>query len=215
MIPLIELFEHEGERFRGITGWDDLQHLGRTNMNRLVELARDRINAALAEGRADDVRERAGAIDALGTIAAGCTADLPMLPRIRVELFRLGMPVRIFLGDSPGSLSTGWADDRVTHLAKGFRSEWSTGRGNSGWFWEVTAEASQELFPRQRSVRFSTTEPRVLPDHDLGRVRDAPPHFRRVFCQNAWREWHPLWCIDRGVGIDVARVDFEAWLKDA
>jgi hypothetical protein len=213
---LDSLFGSEAHRLRGLKSWSDLPLLGRLNLVRLQHLAQEQAYANLARDQREELRELQPGLRELGRLAEHAQERRPMLPRLRVEMFHPGDRLSIFLGDSPGTLVQGWVDARVEKVAKNHRPEWVSPQANSGYFWEVTASAERDLFPNSRQIRFSTTEPRVLPQgefHYLLWAERFESRFFEIFVENAWRDWTPLWCIDRHTTIDPAKIDYASWLK--
>jgi hypothetical protein len=74
------------------------------------------------------------------------------------------------------------------------------------------------VFPGQSVVRFSTSEPRVLLEDEftyLQRSFSSDPAFLKMFCENAWRTWEPLWCLERETHASGAEMDMHRWLCES
>ena len=190
-------------------------------MERMRMLLRGAAMRLLGESESrDELREVQGAIVFLSeAMAAGAAEDKPLLPRLRVESFRKGDAVRVYLGDSVGALAPeAWVSATITEVDKAFRPDWNDGTENGGYFWRWTATAPVPLFPGQNTVRFSTSEPRVLLVKELAYLQDAvsaDPMFLGMFSENAWRMWEPLWCIERETHASGEAMDMRRWISES
>lgn len=220
MLPDFEtVFRQEAYRLRGISGWEQVPALGRENIERLLQLARESALTVMADdGSPEERRALKTAIDFL----AGCltnSVSKPRFPRLRVESFRKGENVCIYMGDSIGAVaSEKWVAATITAQDKSHRIDWNDGTANGGYFWRWTATADEPLFPGQEWVRFSTSEPRVLPVHEFEYLKCATrddPTFLTAYSENAWRTWEPLWCIERETHSSGGQMDMKAWITDA
>lgn len=215
--PFETLFGRQIARLRGILAWEHAAGLGRTNIERLVQMAQETVHSLLAEGGSrEDLRAIRDGIGYLTSLLAAEPSVKPLLPRLRAENFRKGDAVLVYVADSPGSTAPGpWVPARITEVAKSYRAEWADGSPNSGYYWRLTAAASTPIFPEQCAVVFSTSEPRVLPAWEFEYLTNALEDdalFADIYCANAWRTWHPLWCLERGVGSAGESMDMKAWL---
>lgn len=209
------VFDTQAHRLQGIGSWHDVPLLGTDNARALLRLARESAHRLMASG--GDVAERRG-IKAAIDFLEGCLADAlhkPLLPRLRVESFRVGDAVRIYLGDTPGAVSSAWASATITVVDKAFRPDWNDGSANGGYFWRWAATADVPLFPGENTARFSTSEPRVVKTWEYDYLRGGTdPAFVAIFAANACRTWQPLWCLERGVTVDGAAMRYEKWLHE-
>lgn len=213
-LPIEELRRALGssaERIQGIGSWADLAVLGRANL----VAVRDLLAQSALQAANDGDREAASLARDAGSLVerplARTTETKPVLPRLRRESFRVGEPVHLFVGE--------WAEDepwrpaRVTSIEKAFRSEWQRDAAR-GFYWRVTATLDRavegiRLFP------FSTSEPRAVPSAELGwwiDARDRERRFLDVYAANAFREWQPLWCLERRRPVDPRAMRFDDWL---
>jgi hypothetical protein len=153
----------------------------------------------------------------LEALARDTVERKPVLPRVRVEHFHPDDALEIYLGDSPGAgAGRSWVKARAVAVVKANNPAWVTSEPNSGYFWQITARADCEIFPGTDVVRFSTSEPRALLAEEICRLRDevaASTPFAALWCENAWRDWSPMWCLERGTSIDPSSVDFVRWLR--
>jgi hypothetical protein len=213
------IFDHEAHRLRGVATWDDVARLGRGNVTRMAQIARDLAAEGYASAAsADDLREIRRAADFLEAIAPS-RPHRPFLPRLRNELFHKGDALVLYLGDSDGQIAPwDWVPAVAVEVSKAHRPEWAgTGVPNSGFYWQTTARAEVELFPGTREVRFSTTEPRALLRREFEELQElahVDAAYFTIFCENAQREWQPIWCIERGTVAHPERMDMAAWLLE-
>jgi hypothetical protein len=216
-LPDFELvFGSQSERLRGIPSWEYVLLLGRGNIDRLRQLARETVLGLLSDsGSRDDLREIQTVIQQLSE-ALLTAEDKPLLPRLRVESFRKGAMVHLYLGDTDGAIAPQpWVTAVVTEVDKAFRPDWNDGSPNGGYFWRWTAAASDPVFPGERIVRFSTSEPRALLAEEFAYLQKAPsddPVFLEMFCANAWRTWEPLWCLEHGTQSSGGEMNMHRWI---
>jgi hypothetical protein len=214
------LFDQNAWRLQGLRSWEDVSLLGRANIDRLLALAQERAAGAVHGGSLDrdDLEGLRVGVDRLETLARHTDERKPVLPRLRVEHFRAGDVLEIYFGDSPGAVpGTSWVRARALAVEKAHNPAWVTAEPSSGYYWQTTARADRDVFPGVDVVRFSTSEPRVLLADERRLLREevsASTAFARLWCENARREWAPLWCLERGVKIDAAGVDFDRWLRE-
>ncbi|MBC7806337.1 MAG: hypothetical protein H7145_09315 [Akkermansiaceae bacterium] len=218
--PFESVFGAQTYRLRGIGSWEQVPLLGTGNMERLRALLRGAAMRLLGESESrDDLREVQSAITFLSESIASAMEDKPLLPRLRVESFRKGNAVHIYLGDSAGTVAPGgWVTATITEVDKAFRPDWNDGTENGGYFWRWTATAAVPLFPGQNTVRFSTSEPRVLLAGEfayLQKAVSADPDFLEMYCANAWRTWEPLWCIERETHTSGEAMNMRRWISES
>jgi hypothetical protein len=215
------LLDRDAWRIQGISSWQDVSLLGSLNLGRLVELVQARLVASLHQHQLDPDERRSlvRGLDALQSLLASRLPPKPLLPRLRNESFHQGDSVQVFLGDSPGShfqnTCNPWIAGKVTRVDKAFNPAWASGEPNSGYHWQVTVETSVEVFPRTSILRFSTSEPRALKQHEFDSLTTTlheDPAFFSLWCSNARRDWSPIWCLERNQTIDPSLVDFARWL---
>lgn len=208
-------------RIAGVDNWDDLQYLGRVNLERFKQLAQENILQLISEGhdKYDLLTIRHG-IDHIADLIPSAPKR-PLLPRLRAESFQINEPVMIYIGDSQNHLpNTDWIKARVTNIEKYYRHEWHDSSANSGYYWRVTATAQQQIFSNQYSISFSTSEPRVMPLWEFNYLYtlsdgdeqlNGDERFLKIYAKNANRSWQPLWCVE--LGIHCAKtMDMENWL---
>jgi hypothetical protein len=217
ILPGFELvFGSQSERLRGVPSWEHVLHLGRGNIDRLRQMARETVMQLLSEsGSRDDLREVQSVIRLLSESLL-TAEDKPLLPRLRVESFRKGNTVHLYLGDTVGAIAPhAWVTAVVTEVDKAFRPDWNDGSPNGGYFWRWTAVTDIPVFPGEREVRFSTSEPRVLLAEEFAYLKKSPyddPVFLEMFCANAWRTWEPLWCLEHGTLRSGGDMDMHQWI---
>src|SRR5262249_41766301 len=159
----------------GLRTWRDISLLGRANLDRLLDLARERAAGAMHRGSLD--REELTALGpglrCLEALARDTAERKPVLPRVRVAHFRPDDALELYLGDSPGAVAgTPWVKARAVAVVKAHNPAWVTSEPNSGYFWQITARANCEIFPGADVVRFSTSEPRALLADEICQLRD-------------------------------------------
>jgi hypothetical protein len=216
-LPLLEtLLGEQSHRLRGIPSWDLAPHLGRSSLQRLIQLAQDNVNSLLtADAPRQELRDLRRGIEYLQSILPAATAK-PLLPRLRAENILLGDEVCLYVRDSEGCIApTDWVRATITDRQKGYNAAWADGTPNSGYHWRLTATADLPIFPHERAVAFSTSEPRALPIAEYDYLRRADQEdraFLEVFCANAWRPWCPIWCLERGAACAGETMDMKNWL---
>jgi hypothetical protein len=214
--PFDVIFGRQLPRLRGITTWDHVSVLGKANIERLVQLAQESVYALLAEGSSrEDLKTIREGIGYLTELLATEPNVKPLLPRLRVENFRKGDAVVIYVGDSPDTTAQKpWVDAIITDVSKSYRAEWADCSPNSGYYWRLTATPSTAVFADQETIAFSTSEPRVIPADDFDYLtcnRDNDSRFINIYAANACRSWLPLWCLERG-NSQLADMEMKTWL---
>jgi len=213
------VFGSNRHRLQGIAGWPEVATLGRANLQRLLQLARDQANYLLSTSA-----ERAELAELRSATAwleeqLGAAAVKPLFPRLRFESFEVGDEVQIYLRDTEHAIApNGWVVARITAKEKSQRPDFNDGTPNAGYYWRWTATAEKPLLPGIHALAFSTSEPRVIPSSELNAlVRNLreDPSFVETCAANAWRDWRPLWCIERELACDAAKMDMRAWLREA
>ncbi len=210
------LFGDSSERLQGLTEYMQLQNLGRTNLDRLVTLAQNHTQSLWqAGGAAQELRTLREEITKLSQARDAASEDKPLLPRLRIENFRVGDIVKIYLGDTPGALTI-WATALITERTKSHRADWKNAP-SEGYYWRHIAVGEKAFFPDSSSVAFATSEPRVISLSDWQALQKAlqdDAAFVSLFAANALRDWQPLWCLERGMVADVATMDYKKWLRN-
>ena len=200
------------DRLRGVEGWADLERLGPRNAERALRFARSEADRELSESTREERRERATLLERLRAMARSDGRRRPVLPRLRVESFRVGQDVGVLLADTPGVTGAPWAWGVVDAVEKSHRVAWSH-HANRGYYWRVTA-----LLEDGRRLAFTTSEPRVLRRTEIEALRSAgheDPRFLEIFSENARRPWHPLWCLEAGTEGSGEALDLGRWLPVA
>ncbi len=215
--PFVDtLLGSNADRLRGLDRWEQLPCLGRANLSRIVALLRAESGLAMAEDRGrDELHALAHATSRVVALHDASGLRRPVLPRLRNELFRAGDAVQVYVGDSPGTVSTTpWIAGRITAVEKAYRRDWDNGEPNGGYFWRSTIVTSEAAFQDGEALRCSTTEPRVLLDEDARALRvlmnDDPEYFE-IYTANAWRDLTPLWCLERELSFEGRAVDPSRW----
>lgn len=196
----------EAPRAVGLRSEVDVRGLGAPNIRMVLRLLGMSANDLLVSGpeaHADlllvgPVREF------LEGLLEASPIDKPILPRLRAEFFHPGDEVAVYV-------DAAWHRGRVLSVVKSQKREWSQDLFTRGFYWRVTA-----LLSDGRELPFSTTEPRVQlrPDYDqLVRMFDSDLRFLAVFCENADRDWPPIWEIEQGHTSPVT-TDFVRWLHE-
>lgn len=217
VLPLTALLGPHAHRLRGIEGWSDLPLLGAPNLAHLLDFAR---KAALDEQDTMDRAERAERRDSLAELDALARATegwKPVLPRLRVECFRVGQAVRLLLADTPGA-HEGWASATIREVSKRHKPEWAHHFPSRGYYWRLTAAGETPLLGASADLAFSTSEPRVMVLRELEflkRARTEDPAFLHIYCDNARRIENPIWCEENGVAASGEALDLHRWLDAA
>ena len=212
-------FGSQSYRLLGIPSWEHVPLLGKGNIDRLRQLSRETAMRLLGEGGSrDDLRDVQSVINFLSESLL-TAEEKPLLPRLRVESFRKGNSVRLYLGDSGGVIAPcTWVEATVMEVDKAFRPDWNDGSPNGGYFWHWTAVTSIPVFPDESKVRFSTSEPRALLAKEFAYLQQSlsdDPAFLEMFCANAWRTWEPLWCLEHGTVSSGGKMDMLRWIAES
>ena len=206
----LDLHQLVGEdRLRGVSDWSDVERLGRRNTERALRFARALADRELSDSTREERRERATLLQRLDTLTQESSLIRPVLPRLRVECFRVGQEVVVLLADTPGAQGPHWASGTVEAVEKSHRVAWSH-HASRGYYWRVTAHLEDGS-----RLAFTTSEPRVLQRTELEELRQAAsddPRFVEIFCENARRPWHPLWCLEAGTQSRGEELDLALWL---
>jgi hypothetical protein len=209
-LPVEVVLGPHAHRLRGVRGWEEVRSLGSANLARLVDFARKAMQDELGDMEREERGLRAGALSQLEALLGASEGWKPVLPRLRVECFRVGQPVHLLLGDTPGSRE-GWVRGEVCELSKHHNPAWSDHFPSRGYYWRVTARLQDG-----GELSFSTSEPRVLLEPELAFLQSAlqeDPTFVRIFCENARRAWNPIWCEEAGVQASGEALDLGRWLE--
>jgi hypothetical protein len=209
-LPLGVVLGPHAHRLRGLRRWEELGGLGSANLARLLDFARKALQDELPELGRDERGPRAEALGQLEVLLRASEGTKPVLPRLRVECFRVGQPVHLLLADTPGERQR-WAAATVCEVSKHHNPAWSDHFPSRGYYWRVVARLQDG-----RALAFSTSEPRVLSDPELASLRRAlreDPQFVHIFCENARRDWNPIWCDEAGVWASGEALDLAHWLE--
>src|SRR5437870_870343 len=107
--------------------------------------------------------------------------------------------------------------DAFSSIEKAFNPEWRSPEANSGYYWRITTRLRTGAPPKFSELRFSTSEPRVLPEREFSWLRDAlltDRRFVEIFAENCRREWQPLWCLEAGIQLEnPAGMNVMEWLE--
>jgi hypothetical protein len=190
-------------RLQGVTT-ATLPLLGSVNLRTLIGFARE--NATLRQAEAatyEELKEIRAGIEVLENLLLASDTIKPRLPRLRVESFRTGESVMLYIGDSDGTICpTPWVPTTICSVQKSHNPRWNDGSPNGGYYWRVTVKTPTSVFTDNLPLAFSTSEPRALPQADydyLVWARENDRAFFEIFCANAYRTWTPLWCEERGL----------------
>ncbi len=215
-LPDFQLFlGNESERLQGIDSWENLARIGSNNLERILQLAQENIYRMMSSN--EDVNEmkliRKG-IDFINDQLLPDSVNKPTLPRLRNEMFRKNDNVYIYLGDTPNTIiNNDWLIGKVLNVSKAFKKDWKDGKPNSGYFWKVLLETAQYIFPNENKISFSTSEPRVIFDWEFEYLKNPENgEFLEIFSKNAFREWKPLWCIEKDWEVDFSKMNFKNWI---
>jgi hypothetical protein len=196
-------------RLQGVHQPEDILHLGRTNWASLAQFARENATLRQAEGADREelqmIRTGIDLLEALIKTEHEGNIAKPRLPKLRVESFRCGELVMLYIGD--------WVPATIVSVDKAFNPRWNDGGPNGGYYWRLTVETKTSVFADNLPIAFSTSEPRALPKADYeylvwAQTEDAV--FFDLFCANAHRTWTPLWCEERGIA-SIGENDVKAW----
>lgn len=188
--------------------------LGKTNLARLVTLAQNHLQELWQTGTdSEELHSLRQQLTALQLLHQSASSDQPTLPRLRMENFRVGDRVMLYLGDTPGALTT-WAEATIIEKTKSHRADWKN-TPSKGYYWRHIAQGKAGLCTDSNTVAFATSEPRVLPLDEWQWLKTAltdDPAFVALYAANARRDWQPLWCLERSTLADVTAMDFVQWL---
>ncbi len=213
---LQQLIGNQSDRLSGIKSWNNLEIIGKNNLERIVQLAQENIYRMLADHEdSQDMKKIRTAIDFIENELLPKSINKPTLPKLRNEMFRKDDPVCAYLGDTGAAIAEkGWVRGQVVEVSKAFNKDWKDGKPNSGYFWKVTVKAQENIFPNDKKIAFSTTEPRVLLDWEYDYLKiSEDADFLQIFSDNAFREWKPLWCIERNLECDASEMNMKNWLS--
>ena len=206
----------ESDRLSGINSWKNLENVGKNNLERIIQLAQENIYRMLSDH--DDAKEMTAirrGIDFIQNVLIPKSIVKPTLPKLRNEMFRKDDSVCAYLGDTIGTIiKTGWMQGKVADINKAFNKDWKDGKANSGYFWKVTVEFEENIFQNGNKISFSTTEPRVILDWEYDYLKNNDdPNFLQCFSDNAFREWKPLWCIEKELQCEADKMNMKGWIK--
>ncbi|MCP4346468.1 MAG: hypothetical protein GY795_13185 [Desulfobacterales bacterium] len=214
---LTELLGNEKHRLQGISGWEHISLLGKHNIDNIIHFARMNVNLAMTTGTPrDELALLSQGIQHLNKLAGENSIKKPLFPRLRNESFRVDENVVIFVADTPNVLpETDWISGIVTSIEKSHKPEFADGSPNAGFFWRVTVTFSEEIFPGNSTLSFSTTEPRCIPLNEFDYLRksfEKDQMFIKMYSENANRKWHPIWCLERNLESAGETMDMYSWL---
>ncbi len=212
-----QLVGNQIERLNGIKSWDKLALIGKNNLERIIQLAQESIYRMMADHEsANEMREIRSGIEHIENHLIPKSPNKPTLPRLRNESFHKDDPVFAYLGDTDGIVvEKGWLYGKVIDVRKAFNKDWADGKPNSGYFWKVTVETKANIFPNENKFVFSTSEPRVIFDWEYDYLKNSnDAEFLQIFSDNAFREWKPLWCIEKALNCNAALMNMEDWIKN-
>lgn len=212
---LEQLLGNESERLSGIKSWNNLETMGKNNLQRIIHLAQENVYRMLSDH--DDAKEMKlihRGIDFIQNELLPKSVNKPTLPKLRNEMFRHGNQVCVYLGDTDGTIAeSGWIRGTVVGIDKAFNKDWKDGKANSGYFWKVTVKFEKNVFTNDKKIAFSTTEPRVILESDYDYLKNgADPEFLQIFSDNAYRHWKPLWCLEKNLECDAPAMNMKDWI---
>ncbi|MEP6900612.1 MAG: hypothetical protein ABJA66_02615 [Actinomycetota bacterium] len=212
---LQQLLGNQSDRLSGIKSWSDIEILGKNNLQRIIQLAQENIYRMLSEHEdSQDMKRIRTAIDFIENDLLPKSVNKPTLPKLRNEMFRKDDFVYAYLGDTNNTIiEKGWIRGQVVDVSKAFNKDWKDGKPNSGYFWKVTVAAKENIFTNSNKIAFSTTEPRVIFDWEYDYLNNSGDgNFLEIFSDNAFREWRPLWCIERSLECSASEMNMKGWI---
>lgn len=210
-----QLVGNQSERLNGIKSWENLKIIGKNNLERIVQLSQENIYKMMSEGESpEEMKEIRVGIDYIKNELIPKSLQKPNLPRLRNESFHKDDKVVTYLGDTLEIISeTDWINGIVIAVNKAFNKDWADGKPNSGYFWKVTVQTPNNVFPNKNTFVFSTSEPRVLFDWEYDYLKNSGDFdFLQIFSDNAFREWKPLWCIENDFENDASKMNMKDWI---
>ncbi|MCP4135711.1 MAG: hypothetical protein GY754_32385 [bacterium] len=213
---LQELLGNDEHRLQGISRWDQIEIIGKKNIENIIHFARVNVNFQMTRGTSRD--ELSSLSQGIRYLSEKVDAALskPLFPRLRNESFREDERVVVFAADTPNSLpETDWISGRVSAIEKSHKPEFDDGSPNAGFFWRVTVTFEEEVFPGNAALSFSTTEPRCIPTIEFDYLRESQEkdhQFVEMYSKNAHRKWHPIWCLERDLESAGESMDMYSWL---
>ncbi len=214
---LQQLAGNQSDKLTGIKSWNELEILGKNNLQRIVQLAQENIYRMLSDHEnTKEMKKNHTGIDFIQSKLLPKSINKPTLPKLRNEMFRKDNLVCAYLGDTSHIIiEKGWIKGRVIDVSKSFNKDWKDGKPNSGYFWKVTVEANKNIFQNNNKIIFSTTEPRVIFDWEFDYLKNGnDTQFLQVFSENAFRDWKPLWCIEGNLECNASEMNMKEWIKN-
>jgi hypothetical protein len=214
--PSLEsMFNGQNHRIKGIRGWKDVEILGCNNIGRLIQISQELILKFMTEQMdKDELKLIRKAIDYLECLKEQSVSK-PLLPRLRNESINSGDNIYVYLADTKGIIAKeDWVKGLVIDKEKSFKSQWVDGSANSGYFWLLTVKTQKEIFSGVNTIKFSTSEPRVLHEWELFYLKNnlgTDPQFIDIFSVNANRDWFPIWCLENDIPV-TSPMDMKSWL---
>lgn len=213
---LQQLLGHQSDKLSGIKSWSNVEILGKNNLQRITQLAQENIYRMLSDHEdAKEMKLIHTGIDFIQNELLPKSVIKPTLPKLRNEMFRKDNFVYAYLGDTNGVIiEKGWIRGQVVDVSKAFNKDWKDGKANSGYFWKVTVEAKENIFTNSNKIVFSTTEPRVILDWEYDYLKIGNDlDFLQIFSNNAFREWKPLWCIEKNLECHASEMNMTNWIQ--
>jgi len=217
---LSDLLDKNSFRLQGISGWEDLSHLGTGNLRNILELVKGNGYRMLMEHpQKSEVALFRQGMQQLEHYLKQSSELKPFLPRLRMESFRHAEEVMVYLGDTQGITSKeSWMQGIIIGVEKSYKQEFAATSGSSknGYYWRLTAQLNEENLPWGNTVSFSTSEPRVIPAKEFTYLKKAlteDPCFLEIYCKNARRDWEPIWCTENSLKSSGLEMDMQTWLK--
>jgi hypothetical protein len=216
---LEEMLGEDSYRLEGVSDWETVSQLGDANLARLEALVEKHIYGLMAQGETpQELKALAQGKKHLIQLRKEHTEVKPYLPRLRNELFQTGDLLMLYLGDTSSSKTLTWRKVKVMNVEKGHNSQWSMDSSARGYYWRVTVNADDNtpLLPGHTTLSFSTTEPRAILHSEFKYLLDAQandPAFFDVFCDNAQRNWTPIWCLELGLDCPTDKMNMRHWLS--
>lgn len=206
-------------RLQGVSSWDDVASLGKTSLERLIQITQENVYKLMIDAsNQDELKMIRQGVNFINDELIPNAVKKPLLPRLRSECFSNGDKIFIYLGDTSSTIinsKNNWVRANVEKVEKSYRSQWFDGSANSGYYWRLTARTFEPVFDKAvlDSVVFSTSEPRVLFDWEYSYFQQInDKNFLEIFSKNAWRDWLPLWCLEREIPCQAKEMDMKMWL---
>ncbi len=216
-LPNLQQFlGNQSDKLSGIKSWSKVEILGKHNLQRIVQLAQENIYRMLSDHEdAKEMRMIHTGIEFIQNELLSKSVVKPTLPKLRNEMFRKDDFIYAYLGDTKGTtIEKGWIRGQVVDVSKAFNKDWKDGKANSGYFWKVTVVSKENIFfTNNNKIAFSTTEPRAIFDWEYDYLKSSgDADFLQIFSDNAFREWKPLWCIEKDLECNALEMNMKDWI---